>query len=86
MSEKSLYEQERAAPRDAAAPVYERGTGRPPNARDAEAPGRTMPAGWRSHGAQGTTHDPNSTTTGTSAEPTGDVYPPKGEDPHRPLD
>jgi uncharacterized membrane protein YuzA (DUF378 family) len=29
--------------------------------------------------AAGTTHDPNSVTTGTSVEPTRDVYPPKGE-------
>jgi hypothetical protein len=29
--------------------------------------------------ARGTTHDPNSVTTGTSAEPTHDVFPPKGE-------
>ncbi len=29
--------------------------------------------------ARGTTHDPNSVTTGTSAEPTTDVFPPKGE-------
>ncbi|CTQ49993.1 hypothetical protein [Jannaschia donghaensis] len=29
--------------------------------------------------AAGTTHDPNSVTTGTPQEPTGDVYPPKGE-------
>ncbi|MCK0169325.1 hypothetical protein MWU52_17360 [Jannaschia sp. S6380] len=30
--------------------------------------------------ARGTTHDPNSVTTGTPEEPTRDVYPPKGED------
>ncbi|WP_179379214.1 hypothetical protein [Jannaschia marina] len=29
--------------------------------------------------AEGTTHDPNSVTTGTPEEPTRDVYPPKGE-------
>lgn len=29
--------------------------------------------------AAGTTHDPNSVTTGTPQEPTRDVYPPKGE-------
>ncbi|SDY57497.1 hypothetical protein SAMN05444004_10236 [Jannaschia faecimaris] len=33
--------------------------------------------------AQGTTHDPNSVTTGTSVEPTRDVYPPKGEDDYK---
>jgi uncharacterized membrane protein YuzA (DUF378 family) len=30
--------------------------------------------------AAGTTHDPNSNTTGTSVEPTRDVFPPKGEE------
>ena len=55
-------------------PIYERETDR---ARDAEAPGRRMPAGHRSHGAQGTTHDPNAVTTGSSAEPD-DAHPPKG--------
>ncbi|CUH08958.1 hypothetical protein JSE7799_00086 [Jannaschia seosinensis] len=30
--------------------------------------------------APGTTHDPNSVTTGTDVEPTRGVYPPKGED------
>ena len=29
--------------------------------------------------AAGTTHDPNSVTTGTEVEPTRDVFPPKGE-------
>lgn len=29
--------------------------------------------------AAGTTHDPNSITTGTPQEPARDIYPPKGE-------
>lgn len=35
--------------------------------------------------AAGTTHDPNSITTGTPEEPDRDVFPPKGEGdaPHR---
>jgi uncharacterized membrane protein YuzA (DUF378 family) len=39
------------------------------------APGASMNGGP----AAGTTHDPNSVTTGTAVEPTRDVYPPKGE-------
>ncbi|UWQ22567.1 hypothetical protein [Jannaschia sp. W003] len=34
--------------------------------------------GARTHGPKGTTHDPNSVTTGTEVEPD-DRYPPKGE-------
>ena len=79
MADRDLTAQARreGTPRAGTDPIYERETGRPPNARDAEAPGRTMQAGHRSHGAQGTTHDPNSVTTGTSAEPD-DASPPKG--------
>lgn len=50
---------------------------KPTNARHADTPADDRP-GTRTHGPQGTTHDPNSVTTGTSAEPD-DVYPPKGE-------
>ena len=59
----------------------------PEPANAATAPRRGIPAGVRTHGPQGTTHDPNSVTTGTEVEPTGDVYPPKGETEadHRPA-
>ena len=50
-----------------------------PNAAHAAVPGGPAIPGYRSHGPQGTTHDPNSNTTGTEVEPTSDVYPPKGE-------
>ncbi|KIT16419.1 hypothetical protein [Jannaschia aquimarina] len=59
-------------------PQFEAET-REPNARDAETPDEKTTPGLRSHGAQGTTHDPNSVTTGTEMEPD-DRYPPKGED------
>ena len=62
---------------------------KPRNHAHAATPQGRVPEGVRTHGPQGTTHDPNSVTTGTEVEPShAEVYPPKGETEadHRPAD
>ncbi|MBM2577413.1 hypothetical protein JQC91_13985 [Jannaschia sp. Os4] len=55
-------------------------TPKPVTAAHPASPGARVAAGVHTHGPQGTTHDPNSVTTGTEVEPShAEVYPPKGE-------
>ena len=69
----------RAADRGAAEQVRPEDAARGPGTDDVARPAPAPNAPASPAAARGTTHDPNAVTTGTSAEPTHDVFPPKGE-------